>query len=169
MAKKITQAAETNGLLPDEQIGNRAYRSAELVVRLVVTQVQEAWRQKATASLLQLDISGAFDTVNHTRLLATLRETGFPKWLVLWVRDWITSLEATLHFDGRAAPPTAIQPGVPQGAPLSPVLFVLYITSLYKRLKAEHPWLAIVGFADDTNLLIFSRDPETNVRQLEAA
>lgn len=84
-ARRITAAAEAYGLPPDEQMGNREHRSTELAIRLVVAQVQEAWRQKATASLLQLDISGAFDTVNHTRLLATLREFGFPKWLVLWV------------------------------------------------------------------------------------
>ncbi|EAQ84813.1 hypothetical protein CHGG_08827 [Chaetomium globosum CBS 148.51] len=59
--------------------------------------------------------------------------------------------------------------GVPQGSPLSPVLFILYISSLYKQLKDEHPHLAIAGFADDTNLLVFGRNPEANVRQLEAA
>ncbi|EAQ84117.1 hypothetical protein CHGG_10521 [Chaetomium globosum CBS 148.51] len=56
VARKVTQAAEVNGLLPDEQMGNRAHRSTELAVRLVVAQVQEAWRQKGAASLLQLDI-----------------------------------------------------------------------------------------------------------------
>ena len=100
VAMKITEAAEANGLLPDEQMGNRAHRSTEIAVRLVVAQVQEAWRQRATASLLQLDISGAFDTVNYVRLLATLREMGFLKWLVLWVKNWLTGREATLHFDG---------------------------------------------------------------------
>ena len=79
IANKITQAAEVNGFLPDEQMGNRAHRSTELAVRLVTAQVQEAWRQKVVASLLQLDISGAFDTVNHIRLLATLREMNFPR------------------------------------------------------------------------------------------
>jgi hypothetical protein len=83
VARRITTVAEAYGLLPVEQMGNRAYRSTELAIRLVVAQVQEAWRQRATASLLQLDISGAFDTVNHTRLLATLRELGFPRWIVL--------------------------------------------------------------------------------------
>lgn len=83
IAGKVTRVAEENGLLPDEQMGNRAHRSTELAVRLVVAQVQEAWRQKAAASLLQLDISGAFDTVNHVRLLATLgdksgRSLGLP-------------------------------------------------------------------------------------------
>ncbi|EAQ89411.1 hypothetical protein CHGG_06030 [Chaetomium globosum CBS 148.51] len=140
-------------------MGNRAHRSTELAVRLVVAQVQEAWRQKGAASLLQLDISGAFDTANHTRLLATLREMGYPRWLVLWIRDWLTGREATLLFDGKAATPTAIWAGVPQGSPLSPVLFILYIASLYKQLKDEHPHLAIVGFADDTNLLAFGRNP----------
>ncbi|KAL2116264.1 hypothetical protein VTJ04DRAFT_8431 [Mycothermus thermophilus] len=84
VAKRVTEAAEANNLLPEEQMGNRAHRSTELAVRLVVAQVQEAWRQQASASLLQLDISGAFDTVNHTRLLATLRDLGYPRWLVLW-------------------------------------------------------------------------------------
>jgi hypothetical protein len=150
-------------------MGNRAHRSTELAIRMVVAQVQEAWRQKAAASLLQLDISGAFDTVNHIRLLATLRELRFPRWLVLWTKNWLTDREATLHFDGQAAQPIAIRAGVPQGSPLSPVLFILYIASLYKQLKEEHPHLAIVGFADDTNLLVFGREPEANVRQLEAA
>ncbi|EAQ83172.1 hypothetical protein CHGG_10990 [Chaetomium globosum CBS 148.51] len=145
VATKVTLAAEANGLLPDEQMGNRAHRSTELAVRLVVAQVQEAWRQKGAASLLQLDILGAFDTVNHTRLLATLREMGYPRWLVLWIRDWLTGREATLLFDGKAATPTAIRAGVPQGSPLSPVLFILYIASLYKQLKDKHPHLAIVG------------------------
>ena len=78
MARRVTRVAEAYGLLPTEQMGNREHRSTELAIRLVVAQVQEAWRQRAAASLLQLDISGAFDTINYTRLLATLREQGFP-------------------------------------------------------------------------------------------
>ena len=82
MAARVTVVAEQHNLLPDEQMGNRQHRSTEVAVRLVVAQVQEAWRQKATTSLLQLDISAAFDTVNHTRLLNTLREMGFLGWIV---------------------------------------------------------------------------------------
>ncbi|EAQ91377.1 hypothetical protein CHGG_03312 [Chaetomium globosum CBS 148.51] len=83
------------------------------------------------------------------RLLATLREMGYPRWLVLWTKDWLTGREAILLFDGKAAAPTAVRAGVPQGSPLSTVLFILYISSLYKQLKDEHPHLAIAGFADD--------------------
>jgi hypothetical protein len=124
MAKRVAEAAEWNGLLPDEQMGNRAGRSTELAVRLVVAQVQEAWRQGATTSLLQLDISGAFDTINHTRLLDTLRAYGFPGWLVRWIKAWLEDRRATLFFDGQATEPIPVRAGVPQGSPLSPILFI---------------------------------------------
>jgi hypothetical protein len=39
VAKRVTEAAEANNLLPEEQMGNRAYRSTELAIRLVVAQV----------------------------------------------------------------------------------------------------------------------------------
>jgi len=159
VARRITEAAEAFGLLPTEQMGNREHRSTELAVRLVVAQAYEAQRQKATASLLQLDIAGAFDTVNHTRLLATLREQGFPQWLVYWVRAWLTGRVAILYFDGQATEDIPVEAGVPQGSPLSPILFILYIASLYKALKGAHPLVSIVGFADDTNLLAFGRTP----------
>jgi len=169
IAGRITAAAELHELLPDEQMGNRQGRSTELAVRLVVTQVQEAWRQKATASLLQLDISGAFDTVNHTRLLDTLRDKGYPGWVIRWLKAWLQNRSASLHFDGRSTEPFPIYAGVPQGSPLSPILFVLYISSLYEVLKEKHPHLSLVGFADDTNLLAFGKTPEANIGQLEAA
>ena len=113
VARRITGAAEAYGLLPVEQMGNREHRSTELAIRLVVAQIQEAHRQRATASLLQLDISGAFDTVNHTRLLATLREQGFPRWLVVWVQAWLTSRVAILHFDGKPTEAILVTVGVP--------------------------------------------------------
>jgi len=169
ITKRVTEAAEAYDLLPDEQMGNREHRSTELAIRLVVAQVREARRQRATASLLQLDITGAFDRVNYIRLLTTLRDQGFPRWLVYWIRAWLTDRRATLLFDGQYAQESSIQAGVPQGSPLSPVLFILYIASLYKVLREKHPNISLVGFADDSNLLAFGKDPSTNCRQLEKA
>jgi len=58
---------------------------------------------------------------------------------------------------------------VPQGSPLSPILFILYIATLYEALKRDHPMVSIVGFADDTNLLAFSRSAKAYTSQLERA
>jgi hypothetical protein len=44
VAKRVTGTIEAYGLLPAEQMGNREHRSTKLAIRLVVAQVQEAWR-----------------------------------------------------------------------------------------------------------------------------
>ena len=165
MAERIAKAAEDQGLLPQGQMGNRALRSTELAVRWITQTVQTAWRHGAVASLLQLDIAGAFDTVNHKRLLHILRQMGFPVWVVLWVKDWLTGRTATLRFDGKKAAPRPVRAGVPQGSPLSPILFILYISSLYQELE-DIPGLVVIGFADDTNIIAFSYDITENRRRL---
>ena len=70
-------------------------------------------------------------------------------------------------FDGEVSEPIQIRAGVPQGSPLSPILFLLYITLLYKALE-RHGNLIIIGFADDTNLLVASCDVQENCRRLES-
>ena len=78
VAERIVRAAEKHELLPKHQIGNRIERSTELAIRIVTEAAYTAWESNAIASLLQLDIKGAFDAVNFIRLLDTLRGMGFP-------------------------------------------------------------------------------------------
>jgi hypothetical protein len=149
-------------------MGNRPERSTDLAIKLVVDATHIAWRHKAVASLLQLDIKGAFDTVNHTRLLHTLQLQGFPLWIVRWVCSFLDGRTASLYFDGEATPPHHITAGVPQGSPLSPILFLLYTASLYTQLH-DQAGLIAVGFADDLNLLAFGKDTQETRRHLEGA
>ena len=133
---------------------------------MVTKAVHTAWSRGAIATLLQLDIKGAFDRVNHIRLLDTLREKGFPAWVVRWVRSYLTDRTARLRFDGEDSAPFPIIAGVPQGSPLSPVLFLIYISNLYEILEKQEG-LLVVGFADDTNIMVFGRDARWNCQQLE--
>ena len=64
-------------------------------------------------------------------------------------------------FDSEVSEPIQIQAGVPQGSPLSPILFLFYIASLYEALE-KYRNLIIIGFTDDTNLLVASRDIQEN-------
>jgi hypothetical protein len=168
ISKRIATAAESQGLLPETQMGNRPERSTDLAIKLVVDATHTAWRHGAIASLLQLDIKGAFDTVNHTRLLHTLQHQGFPPWVVRWVRSFLDNRTASLYFDGESTLPHCLTAGVPQGSPLSPILFLLYTASLYTQLQ-DHAGLIAVGFADDLNLLAFGKDTQATRRHLEAA
>ncbi len=167
MAKRITKTAEEQRLLPEGQMGNRQGRSTELAIRVVTEAVYTGWRYNAVTSLLQLDIKGAFDTINHTRLIDTLARQGFPAWVLGWIRSYLSERTARLRFDDAEAPPKSLCAGVPQGSPLSPILFLLYITTLYSALEATE--LRVVGFSDDTNLLAVSPNPAMNVKRLEQA
>jgi hypothetical protein len=94
-------------------MGNRQGKSTELAVRLLTDQVRTAWSHKAVASLLQLDIMGAFDTVGHRRLLDTLQRKGFLQWVLNWTQSYLTDRSATLFFDEEESDPIRIQSGVP--------------------------------------------------------
>ena len=139
LAKRIAAAAEKHFLLPAGQMGNRKERSAELAIRMVVDIARTAWDRKALTSLLQLDIKGAFDTVNHARLLDILAKKGFPHWVIQWIKSFLTDRTVRLRFDGEESEPIPIIAGVPQGSPLSPILFILYISTLYEMLSERHP------------------------------
>ena len=74
----LARLAEDYNLLPPEQFGNRPARSTELAVKYVTNAVYTAWAWKGKASLLRLDLRGAFDTVHHGALLVELERAGLP-------------------------------------------------------------------------------------------
>ena len=82
ITRRIIQTAETYQLLPKDQIENRPEKSTELAIKIIIETIYTAWRHRATASLLQLNIKRAFNTVNHIKLFDTLRQKGFPIWVI---------------------------------------------------------------------------------------
>jgi hypothetical protein len=121
------------------------------------------------ASVLSLDISGAFDTVNHVRLLDNLRKKQVPLWFVRTIRSFLTDRETTIVVDGEETAPRQLPAGVPQGSPLSPILFLFYNAPLLEALNQLNPQLSAVGFADDINLLTYSKSTAGNCTTLEVA
>ena len=114
MAKRLSQAAEEHRLLPDTQMGARPGRSTETALELLTAQVKTIWGSgQFVASLLLLDISGAFDTVNSTRLLDILRRKGLPRWVVYWIKAFMTDRKTTLVIQGQETTAFSVPAGVP--------------------------------------------------------
>ena len=83
IAKRLGKAAEENHLLLDTQMGARAGRSTKTALELLTRQIHTIWGSKRhVATLLSVDISGAFDTVNPTQLLDILRKKRLLYWIV---------------------------------------------------------------------------------------
>jgi retron-type reverse transcriptase len=91
MAQRLSNLAEQHNLLPVTQMGNRKNRSTEAALELLVGQIHTIWgSKKHVASVVSLDISGVFDTVNHVQLLDKLRKKQVPLWFVRTVRPFLT-------------------------------------------------------------------------------
>ena len=170
MAHQLSSLAEREGLLPDSQMGNRTNRSTETAVELLVEQIYTVWKTgNQVASVLLLDIAGAFNTVNHLRLLDNLRKKGVLLWFVRTVQSFLTDQMTTLLVNNEETALHNLKAGVPQGSPLSPILFLFYNAPLLEALNQPDLPLSPLGFADDINLLIYREATAVNCTNLKIA
>src|SRR5436305_3939131 len=150
-------------------MGARPGRSTKTALELLTGQVKTIWGSgKFVASLLSLDILGAFDTVNPTQLLYILRRKGLPGWIVQWIRAFMTDQKTTLIIQGTQTEAFLVLAGVPQGSPLSLVLFLFYNSELLDLCNQPKEGLSAIGFADDVNMLAYGRLTKSNCCILEA-
>ena len=77
-ATRLSELAEKENLLPEMQIGFRKSRSTETASFLLTSQLEKIWKEGMVASLLSLDISGAYDRVLPEVLKKILERKGIP-------------------------------------------------------------------------------------------
>jgi retron-type reverse transcriptase len=86
-----------------------------------------AWNNGQIVGLLLMDIKGAFDHVNHRRLLRTMVAKKLDGDLIEWTEDFLTNRTVQITVDGFDEEVSQINTGIPQGSPLSPILFAKYL------------------------------------------
>jgi retron-type reverse transcriptase len=167
IATWIASFREREKIIHKGQFGYRRGRGTSAAVAQLVAKVEKAWSTKRTALALLLDVKGAFDTVDKTQLLKRVIQAGIVGNIVRWVDSFLSTRRAMLVIDGRTGDTPAIQAGLPQGSPVSPVLFILSISALFQWLEARHSALQAVSFVDDIGLVIECDELEDGVTQLE--
>ena len=138
MARRIRYIAEKYCLLPVAQHGCRQQHNTLTALELLTEQVHTVWSQGTparpkVASLLSLDMSGAFPNVSHDQLLHNLRRKGIPTALIQWTASFLADRQTTLVLGRRQSPPYRVSTGIPQGSPISPILFLFFNTDLVEH------------------------------------
>ncbi len=117
--------------------------------------------------LLLLDMTGAFDRVVLARLLHNMREREAHKWIVKLVGSFISNRTTTLCLPGYNTDHFPMHTGIPQGLPLSPILFIFYNANLLNACNLPTLPTSGTGFVDDMKALAFSKLTGENSRTLQ--
>ena len=134
----------------------------------LIREVLEGIEDGTEAALISLDQSKAYDRVDH-RFLATVLETaGFKPEFRRWISMMYHNPQAVVQVNGRRSRVFAVERSVRQGCPLSPLLYVLALEPLLRRLRTTNPALRgvlfagpltarVSAFADDITVFVSSR------------
>ena len=149
LAKRIAHTALVEGVISDQHFGPVPGRSAVDLVGCVVHDVEKALDRRHTATLVTVDVKGAFDGVLHNRLLRRMQEQGWPPQLLRWTSSFLSGRSAQVRYPGGVTEPIQLACGVPQGSPASPALFMLYLAEGLQKGSRKCRF----GYADDIGLL----------------
>src|SRR5690606_21062 len=101
--------------------------------------------------------------------LHTMTEMGLPTQLVKWTDHFVTGRRIGLAFDGEEEDLHAVETGIPQGSPTSPILFIIYLQPLFTRLQQAGLRISTPSYIDDVGLVVQSPSVQQNVKTLTTA
>jgi len=131
IASRLLLVARSKGLLHLNQCGSLPGLSTYDAVLTLCNDEKTMQRPRLKVSSLFLDIKAGFDNVDNSTLARILREGGIPPYLISGVSLFLGERSCTLVFQGAPGTPARVNVGAPQGSPISPLLFLLYVAPLH--------------------------------------
>lgn len=149
LSSRLRCFLESTALLYKKQYGFRQGSSTEMAALELLDDVASAVDQKGVAAVIFLDLSKAFDTINHDMLLKKLYTYGIRGIANDLLRSYLSDRQQKVMVSGHSSDYQNVNCGVPQGSNIGPLLFLIYINDIANLRVLGHPRL----FADDTAIL----------------
>jgi len=163
MNSRLSCVARATGLLNLHQCGSLAGLSASNAVTTLTHEVKTLQMAGKKVSTLFLDIKGGFDNVNPATLCGMLRAKVVNPYLMSWTKSFLSGRSCRLLYQGSPKVFAPVAVGTPQGSPVSPLLFVIYVS----RLHSEIPQGLSLSYVDDFGLTVSSASYRRNIQILQ--
>ena len=133
-----------------QQLGFRDKHSTELATTYLISKIINAMEHSEITLGIFLDLSKAFDTINHNILFTKLFYYGIRGLSLEWFKSYLCNRKQLTVFGGKLSNPQLIKHGVPQGSILGPLLCLIYINDIQNSLNNDNA----IMYADDTNIFV---------------
>jgi hypothetical protein len=165
---RLDQHLAQNSLYNVYQSAYTKFHSTETALLSVYDALVRSMAKQQVSCLCLLDLSAAFDTIDHAILLHRLSAWfGIADTALSWFQSYLSSRSCIVSASGYRSPPFCATCGVPQGSVLGPLLFIMYTTPLSSLISSSS--VSHHLYADDTQLYI-SFSPQsfaTSIVQLQ--
>jgi hypothetical protein len=166
VAARLLYITEKHSLLPINYFGARPRRSAEQALNVLVERIYQAWRGGKILTLVSFDVKGAFNGVHSKVLKDRVAARRVPESVVEWIGNFCSKRRAQVVVGGYESDAAEIEyAGIPQGSPLSPLLYVFYNADLVERPINSHG--GAIGFVDDFNAWVVGANEEETTAAIQ--
>ena len=147
--KRLLSFLTINNILNQNQFGFRKNHSTDFAIIQLLDKITDLLAKKEQIIAIYMDLSKAFDTIDHKTLLSKLNNYGIRGIALSWLKSYLSDRQQFVCIDGHNSSMCNIRCGVPQGSILGPLLFLIYVNDLMNSSSI----LKFVMFADDTTIL----------------
>lgn len=154
ISTRLVNFLENNNLLSNSQFGFRQNRSTESALIQFVNNVYNCLEEKLFVAGVFIDLSKAFDSLDHNILIEKLKHVGIRGTPLQLFKSYLDSRSQAVYCNSSKSEFKLISKGVPQGSILGPILFLIYINDITRASSK----FQFVIYADDTNLLLADKN-----------
>ena len=145
---------EKNDILSNTQYGFRKKRSTESALINYINNIHNGLNKKHYVTSIFMDLSKAFDVIDHSILKPKLEHYGFRGIFLEFILSYVQDRQYFVSSNGFKSPTKTVNIGVPQGSILGPLLFLIYINDM----KNSSIILHFLQYADDSTITFSSNN-----------